>query len=252
MEPVCEYLNWDSDFFGDRIARLTTDRIDREIAYAAERWCGDNQIDCLYFLARLDDPDTFRTAQAGGYQLVDVRVTWSASISGCGEATADSPGALRPFQESDLRALREIAKVSHRDSRFYADPRFPGDACDRLYETWIERSCHGWADAVFVADMGLGPVGYATAHRDTEVEGRLGLIAVDAGARGRGLGRLLVKAVLDWGRRERLQTVRVVTQGRNSGAMRLYGRCGFLPHVVQLWYHRWFDRQPRTVHNERP
>ena len=41
---------------------------------------------------------------------------------------------------------------SHRDSRFYYDPGFPNQRCDELYETWIDRSCHGYADTVLVAE----------------------------------------------------------------------------------------------------
>ena len=212
MEPaLCQYLKWDSEFFGLRIARLSSARLTPETVSEAERWCGEEKIDCLYFLSDFDDPVTVRVAQEREFRLTDVRVTLEA-------------------------------RVSHRDSRFYFDPRFPEDACDRLYETWIDRSCHGWASAVFVADVGGGAAGYATAHRDSDGEGRLGLLAVDARVHGQGLGGQLGAAVLDWARRENLATVSVVTQGRNCRAMRLYMRCGFLPRSVQLWYHRWFRR----------
>jgi dTDP-4-amino-4,6-dideoxy-D-galactose acyltransferase len=46
--------------------------------------------------------------------------------------------------------------------------------------------------------------------------------------------------VLDWGREQGLSLIHVVTQGRNCRAQRMYGRCGFLPDTLQLWYHRWF------------
>lgn len=243
MEPeLCEYLSWDSDFFQLRIARLRAARLTLETVCAAEQWCRSHKIDCLYFLADLDDALTVRVAEEHEFRLTDVRVTLEARLAGGRETPAGgAPGPVRRFREEDASALRALARVSHRDSRFYFDPGFPDEACGRLYETWIEKSCRGWADAVFVADLGSGAAGYATAHRASETEGRLGLLAVDAGAHGRGLGQQLAAAVLDWCRHERLETVRVVTQGRNCGAMRLYARCGFLPRSLQLWYHRWFS-----------
>jgi dTDP-4-amino-4,6-dideoxy-D-galactose acyltransferase len=244
MEPeLCEYLSWDSDLFQLRIARLTPARLTRETLCAAEHWCHRQRIDCLYFLAELDDFLTLRVAEEHGFRLVDVRVTLEARLAGGTEAPAQGvAGPVRRFREEDILAVRKLARVSHRESRFYFDPRFPDEPCGRLYETWIEKSCRGWADAVFVADIGAGPVGYATAHRASDSEGHLGLLAVDAEAQGRGLGQQLTAAVLDWCRQQRLETVHVVTQGRNGPAMRMYAHCGFLLRALQFWYHRWFSR----------
>jgi dTDP-4-amino-4,6-dideoxy-D-galactose acyltransferase len=243
MEPgLCEYLSWDSDLFQLRIGRLKPARLTRETLCAAEHWCHRERIDCLYFLAELDDFPTLTVAEEHDFRLVDVRATLEARLRDRTEAPAPgAPSLVRRFREEDIPALRELARVSHRDSRFYFDPRFPDELCGRLYETWIDKSCRGWADAVFVADLGTGPVGYATARRVSDTAGDLGLMAVDAQAQGRGLGRQLAAAVLDWGRRERLDTVHVVTQGRNCPAMRMYAHSGFLPRTLQLWYHRWFS-----------
>ena len=54
------------------------------------------------------------------------------------------------FEPRDLQQLKEIARRSHIESRFYFDGRFPMARCNELFELWIERSCLGWADAVFV------------------------------------------------------------------------------------------------------
>jgi dTDP-4-amino-4,6-dideoxy-D-galactose acyltransferase len=247
---LCEYLSWDSDFFRLRIARLTAGRLTPEDAGEAERWCRDQRIDCLYFLADLDDPLTLRTAEARGFRLVDARVTLEAGAAAMQNATPG--GAVRLAREQDIPALSELARVSHRDSRFYADPGFPDDACGRMYQAWIEKSCRGWADAVFVADLGSGPAGYATAHRKSASEGSLGILAVDAAAQGHGLGGQLAAAVLDWGRQERLERLRVVTQGRNRRALRVYVKSGFLPDSIQLWYHRWFSQPHSSSHHEQP
>jgi hypothetical protein len=37
------------------------------------------------------------------------------------------------------------------------------------------------------------------------------------------------------------QDVAVVTQGRNGAAQRLYQRCGFVTHALDLWYHKWYS-----------
>ena len=237
--PACEYLDWDSQFFGLRIARLTEHRLTREGVAAADRWCKTNAVDCLYFLADSGDAQTESLAKAYGFQLVDIRVTMGRVPGHSGPTPA-----VRPFLPADAASLRAIARVSHRDSRFYHDARFPRWQCDALYETWIDSSSSGWADTVLVAECDGAPAGYVSCHLAPPSGGSIGLVAVAQDYQRRGLGRQLVDASLDYFRRHRVARATVVTQERNVASQRLYQRCGFVTESVQLWYHRWFGRIP--------
>jgi ribosomal protein S18 acetylase RimI-like enzyme len=135
--------------------------------------------------------------------------------------------------------LRAIARASHGDTRFYADERFPRERCGELYDTWIRRSCEGWADAVLVVERNDAPAGYVSVHR-RDGSGSIGLIGVAEEQRGRGVGEALVRGALAWCAGEELARCTVVTQGRNVGAQRLFQRCGFRTSEVDLWFHRWF------------
>jgi dTDP-4-amino-4,6-dideoxy-D-galactose acyltransferase len=237
---TCEYLEWDSQFFGLRIARLTEPRLTSASVAAARHWCRTNQIDCLYFLADSDNAETAALAQANAFQLVDIRLTLGRRLDdGIGPAPV-----VQPFQPADAERLRAIARVSHRDSRFYYDSRFTRQRCDALYEAWIERSFGGWADAVFVAEGGGAPVGYISCHLASPETGSIGLVAVDQESQHRGLGRQLVAAALEYFRQNGRKQATVVTQGRNIASQRVYQRCGFLTQSVQLWYHCWFETDP--------
>lgn len=237
MAVRCEYLEWDSQFFGVRIARLTEARLTPGSAAAARQWCRANEIDCLYFLADANDLETVRLAQLHAFQLVDIRLTLERQLGdGIGPATA-----VRPFQPTDGGALRAIARVSHGDSRFYYDPRFARERCDALYEAWIERSFGGWADAVLVAEWEGAPAGYISCHRTSGEVGSIGLFAVVREHQRRGLGRQLVAAALEYFRQNGMKQATVVTQGRNVASQRIYQRCGFITQAVQLWYHGWFE-----------
>lgn len=235
----CRLLDWDSAFFARRIARLEGSRLTPELVEDALTWSKTHGVDCLYFLAGADDPETVRIAEDHGFRQVDVRVTLRARLE---NAPARSPQAVtRAFAAADLPALRALARVSHRDSRFYADPNFPRSRCDDLYETWIDKSCHGYADAVLVAEDAGAAVGYVSCHLTEGDTGQIGLFAVDAAHRGRGLGGALVTAALSWFAARSAGTVTVVTQGRNVAAQRLYQRGGFATDAVQLWYHKWLS-----------
>jgi dTDP-4-amino-4,6-dideoxy-D-galactose acyltransferase len=238
-EPLCSYLDWDSNFFDCRIARLNAPRLNEAIAAQALQWCGENRIDCLYFLADSDHSETCRLAESNGFQLVDVRLTYERAVeSDAGDEPATS---VRFAREDDLPPLRAIARSSHHDSRFYFDGHFERANCDRLYETWIENSFRGFAQAVLVAERDGAPAGYLTCHYKEE-ESQIGLVGVGRDHQGKGLGLALVRSFLAWSRRQRAARAKVVTQGRNVGAQRLYEKVAFLIATQQLWYHRWFQR----------
>jgi dTDP-4-amino-4,6-dideoxy-D-galactose acyltransferase len=175
-----------------------------------------------------------RAAQEAGFGVVDVRMELD-------RPTAPAAAAVREHREADVDALRAIARVSHRDTRFYADPRFPEDRCDDLYDVWIRRSCEGWAQTVLVPNEGAAPAGYVSVHVDEAAErGSIGLIAVAPDARGRGVGATLVRGAVAWCDAGGLPQIAVVTQGRNVSAQRLFQRCGFRTSTVGLWFHKWY------------
>lgn len=245
---LCQYLDWDSDFFGLRIARITVNRLSQENIERVLLWCDSHAVDCLYFLADADHPPTLRVAEEHGFRFVDIRVTLEVQLAARATPADDvGPGAIRLCRPEDIPALRAIARASHRDSRFYYDSNFPVSLSNALYETWIEKSCNGYADAVLVAELDGQPVGYLSCHLLEGAKGQIGLVGMGADSQGKGLGRKLVNQSLRWFAEQGRKQIRVVTQGRNCSAQRLYQRCGFLTRSVQLWYHRWFSPRAAKV-----
>jgi len=242
IEP-CQFLPWDTEFFGRRIARAIEHRLNVQQVRAILEWSENHAIECLYFLADSDHAETVKLAEDYGFRLVDIRVTLQRSIG-------DRPARyrndrsevvrIRPSCSGDIPILWAIAQTSYGDSRFYFDPCFPVESCEALYETWIKRSCEGYADVVLVAEVDDRPVGYVSCHLcSNRPHGQIGLIGVGSQARDCGVGQILVNHSLDWFAEHGVGVVSVVTQGRNIAAQRLYQRCGFLTHSVQLWYHKW-------------
>ena len=238
MTAPAEVLPWDSEFFGVRVARaLDTETFGPGAGRALVEWCHAERVRWLYALLP-SMPAAIQEAEATDFALTDVRV----ELAGPTDRIASGPvGATRPVRDTDLPALRRLARVSHTDSRFFSDPKLPDGQAARLFERWIERDCAidvgGW---VGVIDAGGTPSGYITARLDDQRRGWIRLIAVAAEARGRGLGTALVAEAGRWLLTQGVEEVRVVTQGRNLGAQRLYQQAGFRTASLKLWYHRWF------------
>jgi len=237
-DPVCTYLEWDSQFFQRRIARLNRHRLDHATMTECAHWCRHHRIDCLYFLADSNNLETPRLAEANDFHLTDIRMTLGRVVVP-EDFAANSFDGFRHAREDDLRALRTIARTSHHDTRFYFDGHFEQEKCDLLYATWIENSFRGFAQAVLVAEADGEPAAYLTCHLNDQAS-QIGLVGVGEGHRGKGLATKLVRAFLSWSREQGARRALVVTQGRNLPAQRLYQRNGFITSSMDLWYHRWF------------
>lgn len=238
QDQPCEILPWDTDFFGFRIARARGDKLDPKISAAIDGWCIENQIRCLYLCVRADDALTMRCAESGSYRLVDVRIALSTKVATAIELNRP---LVRAAEERDLAALKKIASSCHSETRFWYDDNFDPQMVRKLYETWISRSCQGYADRVFVVDFQGQIGGYITCHgKPGAVEAQIGLLAVAEGFRGRGVAIDLVQTTLNRCAQQKIEVLSVTTQGRNIAAQCLYQRCGFILRSVNLFYHKWF------------
>jgi dTDP-4-amino-4,6-dideoxy-D-galactose acyltransferase len=241
MIERCRVLDWDSQFFGCRIARLEGARLLPGDVGAIDDWCAAGRIDCLYFLAESGCPQTIATAEANGFGFKDLRITyeWKSALGARGIQPQIGEGVkVRAFTKPDLARLVEIARASHTDSRFFFDQRFNRTRAAELYEIWIRKACE--SDHVIVGESGGGPAGYLSCHVEDGRAGSIGLAAVDARFHGQGIGRAMIEAALQWFRENGITDIRVVTQGRNVAAHRFYQSAGFLTRTIECWYHKWF------------
>ena len=93
--------------------------------------------------------------------------------------------------------------------------------------------------ALWVADTKAGVVGLITAslrptlyHSGPSV--LIDELVVDAAARGQGVGRALVQAVVTWALDQGASEVEVSTETGNEGAQAFYRRCGFTTEGMLL------------------
>src|ERR1035441_5242021 len=131
-EAAWKILEWDSEFFGFRIARAFAAPSAAAMAATVEE-CARQQVRCLYFLAEAGDTATIRLLERQGFGFADVRLTLIQQSPGAGQPL-EIPG-IRRARAADLPALTRAARISHQIGRFYADRNFPRDRCDALYRS---------------------------------------------------------------------------------------------------------------------
>lgn len=224
-------LEWDSNFFGMRIAKAVVSSKEDVVALSQHEKDLRNLFDLVYIFSEpvIDIP-------FGNARLVDRKAVFTLSPPEHFEANPTITSWDSP-EVSD--ALVSLALVSGRYSRFKLDRNLPAGSYERLYTRWIEQSVNkAIASDVFCYMMDGGPRGLLTLDfRDGQ--GVIGLVAVDEEYQHRGIGKALVKHAVSYVYEHQGVGLRVATQMDNELACRLYSGCGFsLESVTKIW-HWW-------------
>jgi dTDP-4-amino-4,6-dideoxy-D-galactose acyltransferase len=242
---LCKFLEWDTEFFGHRIARTHVARLDIDTVEAIYAWCEDQSIECLYFLADSDDPATIRMAESRDFRLVEVRINLERSLKDWDPETRPKAAEdilIREVRPEDVPILQTIARNSYVDSRFYFDNCFSEEKWQAYYATWVKKSCEGGANLALAAVKDGQVLGYITGLvAKDKPEGQYELTGVEPTARRSGIGQELFRSGLDWYVRSGIEYIWVATQGRNEATQRMIQRHGFLTRSCQLYYHKWFS-----------
>jgi dTDP-4-amino-4,6-dideoxy-D-galactose acyltransferase len=205
-----------------------------------DRWAKANRVDCLYFLADGSDRQHWSAVEGQGYQLVDLRVTYQLDLTRYEDNYHPIP-QIRAARLEDIAQVKKMAADFHQASRFFVDGRFPREKCRELYEIWIERDFTEENRTLWVFEEGGVVLGYTSASSDPSMgKAEIGLVGVKDEARGRGIGVSLQHHTIHAFKKMGIQTLKVVTQGRNVNASNLYIKCGYTLRSIDLWFHKWF------------
>ena len=239
---IGELLAWDSAFFGVTIGRLARPVDSDEEMAMLRAWIAKNRVDCTYCLVGAADAESPGRLESMGARLVDIRITYTRNLLRTPLARQVASG-VRRTTAADLASLEVLAASAHVDSRFFFDPRFDRERVRELYREWIRKSIAGsfatGAVTVDHRDRAAGYVTFSGPERCGAGMGEIGLVAVAEHARGEGHGTKLLHAALLELEEAGATMVRVVTQGRNLAAQRLYQRAGFTTDAVAMWLHLW-------------
>ncbi len=234
------FLQWDSDFFHKRIARVTSKHLDVDELARVNQWAVEHQVDCLYYLADGSQDSSPWQAEKDGYHLMDLRVTFAIDLERV-NLEEDSPMKIELASATDLPEVKRMAGEFHGLSRFFADPHFDRELCKKMYEVWIERDASQPDRFLWVSRQDDGLVGYTSASINHGAQtAEIGLVGVNPDFRGQGSGRKIQLAVLRELKQLGVRQVEVVTQGRNIAAQNLYAKSGYGIKSIDLWYHKWF------------
>jgi len=248
-ESLCEILQifklmeWDSDFFGFNIGYVSCRRLTENIESYIKQKSQELNIDMIQYNCNCHDQVSILTAEKNGYSFVDVRVTFELMLQRMNDINSDLDLIIfRKGEEKDIERLRVIAGEIYTLSRYYFDQKFNHEKVREFYEGWLEKGIRGeYDDYCFILEADQQPVAFTTVKENDDGTADIGIVGVDKNYSGRSLGTILIQKVIKELRKKNLSVLRVVTQGRNYPAQRLYQKSGFITNQMELWYHKWLN-----------
>jgi [ribosomal protein S18]-alanine N-acetyltransferase len=142
------------------------------------------------------------------------------------------PAAARPLVAADVAGVAAIERAA------FTDPWPPQAFFDLLAQPHVRAYAVDRDDGVLA--------GYALASVAAD-QGEILNLAVDPAAQRRGLGRLLLDALLDMFRREKIASIFLEVRQSNAGAIHLYGAAGFRAVSTRRRYYRYPTENALTM-----
>ncbi len=218
---MIKHLEWDSKLLKKNIGEIKDIPIKEEII--KEHIDEAKNRSYKYLIIRLKD---FKCSELllltkYGFYISDIGITLKASLKEI--VTTQNKYSIREATQEDIESLKRLIPGLFIQSRFYNDPFFSKRDADLIFLKWIENSIKKEAaDIVFV----IPRKAFITCKKKGSI-GEISLIGVKKGEEGKGLGRALVSRAVKWFKDNKISSVHVRTQLKNTRALNFYESLGF-------------------------
>lgn len=238
MKNELKVLDWDTKYFGNKIANLTIGELNPTSLDSILEKAESSGVECIYSLLSPNEKNKIEYVEQAGFHLVDIRMTYSFDLKSYNGQPQRNVSVAR---DTDTEELVKIARNAFSVSRFLSDPNFRRDKAKMLYVEWLHKNLKS-KSPIFITKKEGHISGFLSTEKQGSM-GKIGLVATSEQYRGTGEGKQLVEKTLEYFYELECETCEVVTQAENLAAMRLYEKCGFQISKVELWFHKWFKQK---------
>jgi len=233
-----DWLAWDSDVLGIKVARLTAAQYSTEQLRLLLTELAHQGAKLVYWASASDCQRSQQAATELKGFLADRKVTYLCRLTDLKQAM-DFSHMIETYQsELPEPGLVELAYLSGLYSRFRTDKKISQAQFEKVYRIWITNSVNKQiADKVLTIRDHHHLAGMITLGCK-QGRGDIGLLAIHPSYQGRKMGAALVTAAQAYFA-QHYQWSQVVTQEANRPACRLYEHCGYHPEKIENFYHFW-------------
>ncbi len=241
ITELIKVRDWDTDFFGFKIAYIACFCLSPNIYDAVLRHVVENNIQLIEFVCDCNDLQSIRIAEKMSFKLVDIRMTYSKKFDNkkLNEYTNDID--FRKATEKDLYEIEQMAGTIFTKSRYIFDDRFPAHKVKDLFKLWAKKAILGkFDDESWCLSDGDKIIAFCTIRYMENNCAQIGLIGVDTEFTGKGIGKRMLENVLYMLTIAGIKELKLDTQGRNYAAQNLYSSAGFKLIKMCYFYHKWY------------
>ncbi len=232
----CKELDWDSNFFGFKVAKIEGVNIDESKLDKSLKSLKKKNFTLVYasFREKIDSNNIFLNDYE--VKLVDKKITYLKDV----DRDSHYEQSIYNYDlKNPTKQMLKLAVESGVYSRFNYDKKIGKSKFEELYKLWMINSANGsFAKKVIVFKEASNILGMITLTEKSD-RADIGIIAVDSDSRGKGIGKALMKAAEKWAYHNGYCNIQVVTQGFNIAACQLYKKIGFSKEKVEFYYHLW-------------
>jgi mycothiol synthase len=195
----------------------------------------EDAVDAVLVWARGDTGPVRAEAERRGYVAARALLTMSRRLTDLDTSHSAPPDGvlIRPFvagqDDAAWLGVNARAFATHAEQGRWTQ----ADLDDRLAQSWFDP-----AGFLLAVDAAGDLLGFHWTKRHSPQLGEVYVIGLDPSAQGRGLGRTLLLAGLEYLHRTGAETVILYTDEENQGAVRLYEKTGFAIIRRQTQYRR--------------
>jgi dTDP-4-amino-4,6-dideoxy-D-galactose acyltransferase len=226
---MIEKINWDSDFFGYPIGKITISTIDDVSNFFNSKSLKEFRLIYIFSKTIINDYKL---------KLVDTKLTFKKNIDlhilRKQNKTIEN---LNNLDDGDFILLEELAYLSGKYSRFNTDLNFKNNEFKKLYHKWISGYKSENKNIILKKSNNIisGFILYSIENETIYIE----LISVSEDFQEKGIATELIYEIELIGLKNKCRYIQVVTQGENIPAVNLYKKNNFTLINKNLIYHYW-------------
>ena len=237
MKNKFEILEWDSEFFGFKVAKINNFNSNEEFEFIRKE-LKSNQVELVYVFS--EPNSNFDTVlKTSNVFLADEKVTFSREIDDVNDSLDFS--FIEEYRDDIVTdKMLDIAIQTSEHSRFRVDANFKNEEFKKLYYQWIKNAVEDKGNGkLFVYQESNVLKGLIYLKDINDKTGSISLIGVDEGYRGEQIGTKLIEQAAFYFSKLGKKEVQVVTQKANVLACNFYTKNGFQIIDTVNVYHLW-------------